>query len=615
MRLFIFLVTTFVCVTANNDVQYMNVKSVKGHSGYRQYNPGAKLPNFYGNGTQGYGGYDRQNNTQQGYNTTYQRDYEIGVCYIEVPTVNLVHSQGYVPRGNGSRPDLSRIRSCCKGYIRNIHNFRICDPVCTQECVNALCTGPDTCTCFPDHVKNLAGFCIPTCPIGCQNGHCSGGECLCKEGFKLDSESKYCLPNCRENCGGIGNCTAPNTCECNKGYQSSPDGNCKPVCDTCVNGDCVAPNECRCSQGYRKDQQGLCVPQCTDNCAPNGKCVAPGRCEFPEIKTTTVISPPSQHPYIPLYPGSQVGSGNQGRPINHTGSVNPMQPGSQYYPGQAEQVQPGYGGYPGYPNQRYPGHGYPGNQRYPGGQGYPVNQENPGNQGLPGNQVNPVGNGYPGQQVNPGSQGSPDSQTNTGSHGHSGRHTYPESHGLSGNQEYPGSHGYPGNPNPGGQGYPGNQEISGGQSYTGNQIYPGGPQVNSTSPSTYGQQGFIGSQGQTGYQNQLYPDIQQYNQEFQCSQPCINGFCVEGNRCQCNRGYVLDNTDVTETRCIAHCPGGCPNGICSAPNFCICNMGYYKDTSVKGRPRCVKRNKRSVADEVPNVAKLLVFDIPEYNEA
>lgn len=104
-----------------------------------------------------------------------------------------------------SQPHLSRVRSCCRGYIRNIHNFYKCDPVCTQECVNALCTAPDTCTCFPDHIKNRAGFCIPTCPIGCQNGQCSGGECLCKQGYTLDSQSgQFCVPTCQENCGGIG---------------------------------------------------------------------------------------------------------------------------------------------------------------------------------------------------------------------------------------------------------------------------------------------------------------------------------------------------------------------------------------------------------------------------
>lgn len=104
-----------------------------------------------------------------------------------------------------SRPDLSNIRTCCKGYIRNIHNFRLCDPVCTKECINSLCTGPETCTCFPDHVKNLAGICVPTCPIGCQNGRCDGGECMCNDGYILDRDSKFCYPTCKDNCGGLGN--------------------------------------------------------------------------------------------------------------------------------------------------------------------------------------------------------------------------------------------------------------------------------------------------------------------------------------------------------------------------------------------------------------------------
>ncbi|XP_049869744.1 epidermal growth factor-like protein [Pectinophora gossypiella] len=228
----------------------------------------------------------RQNLTEGG-----PSDIDVGVCYIEVPTASLVRGGGQVPAGNGSQPHLSRIRSCCKGYIRNIHNFRRCDPVCTQECVNALCSAPETCTCFPDHVKNLGGFCIPTCPIGCQNGHCAGGECLCNEGYKLDADSKYCTPLCRENCAGIGNCTAPNTCACKPGYQSTPEGSCKPACNQCTFGDCVAPNECRCHQGFAKNAQGICAPQCgpgfqhtPQGCKPvcehcsNGDCVGPNQC-------------------------------------------------------------------------------------------------------------------------------------------------------------------------------------------------------------------------------------------------------------------------------------------------------------------------------------------------
>ncbi|KAI5646407.1 hypothetical protein NE865_01340 [Phthorimaea operculella] len=224
-------------------------------------------------------------------------DRDVGVCYIEVPTASLVHGGGHIPAGNGSQPHLSRIRGCCRGYIRNIHNFWKCDPICETECVNALCTAPNTCTCFPDHVKNLAGFCIATCPIGCQNGHCAGGECMCKEGFKLEAGGKFCIPHCKGNCGGIGNCTAPNTCECKAGFQSSPDGSCVPHCDQCANGDCIAPNECRCHQGYILNQQGVCESQCAPGfrltpqgckyycerpCRDNEDCVGPNTCKCRE---------------------------------------------------------------------------------------------------------------------------------------------------------------------------------------------------------------------------------------------------------------------------------------------------------------------------------------------
>ncbi|XP_026322063.1 von Willebrand factor D and EGF domain-containing protein-like [Hyposmocoma kahamanoa] len=278
----------------DDDVQQVQQSSLslKGGHGDFEYLSSANLEyilgnrtqkSHFGNSTHGF----RQNMTL----VQNQAKLEIGVCYIEVPTATLVRD-GKAQAGNGSQPHLSRIRSCCRGYIRNIHNFYKCDPVCTQECVNALCTAPDTCTCFPDHVKNLAGFCTPTCPIGCQNGQCSGGECLCKQGYKLDLQSgRFCIPACQENCGGIGNCTAPNTCDCKTGYKSSPEGSCKPVCDRCTNGDCVAPGECRCHQGFAKDQQGICTPRCEfgyhstpNGCKPicnsctNGECVGPNEC-------------------------------------------------------------------------------------------------------------------------------------------------------------------------------------------------------------------------------------------------------------------------------------------------------------------------------------------------
>ncbi|XP_050343679.1 uncharacterized protein LOC126769128 isoform X2 [Nymphalis io] len=571
---------------ANDDAQYVNVKSVKGghRGGGYNYNPGANYPNFgsYGlrqNMTQH--GYGAQNVSQHGYgaqNTSRRIDFEVGVCYIEVPTASLVRDPSRIPAGNGSRPDLSRIRSCCQGYIRNIYNFKICDPVCSQECVNGHCSAPETCTCFPDHVKNIAGFCIATCPIGCQNGHCSGGECLCKEGYKLDLESKYCVPACKESCGGIGNCTEPNVCKCKVGYESTPDGNCRPVCDSCINGDCVAPNECRCKQGYTKDQQGKCIPQCSQGCKPDGRCVSPNVCEYP-----TPVRPSNTPP--PFYPTNQ-----QNRPV---------------YPG--GELPRGDIGEEGNAGQRYPGKNnttngtfsqdVPRNPLYPGNQIYPGNQVHPGHQVTPGTNENPGNQAYAGKPIYPGNQVYPGNNMN------------PEQQMYPGNQVYPGN-----NMHPDHQLYPGNQVYPGNQMYPGVQVYPGSQVYGNRGQYDYQSQFDVQSgnhresetQGQTSY-NQF----SESQLSDQCSQPCINGVCIGDNICRCNPGYLSDANEPS--RCVPNCPGGCPNGVCSAPHFCICNVGYYKDTSVKGRPACVKRIRRSVDNKEPvNVAELLIFDVPDY---
>lgn len=211
-------------------------------------------------------------------NNSIPLDFERGVCYTEVPTASLVKLRGGpIPAGNGSRPELSKIRVCCTGYIRNIHNFRLCDPVCTIPCINSLCTAPDTCSCYPDHVKNSAGECVATCPIGCYKGHCSGGECMCNDGYKLDPEGKFCIPVCKNQCGGFGNCTGPNICECRKGYESV-EGSCKPHCDNCANGDCVEPGKCKCHRGYSLNGKGECISLCTPGCGDHGFCTGPNTC-------------------------------------------------------------------------------------------------------------------------------------------------------------------------------------------------------------------------------------------------------------------------------------------------------------------------------------------------
>ncbi|KAM3956783.1 uncharacterized protein ACR2FA_009282 [Aphomia sociella] len=324
MRISLLLSTIIIgCASADSDVQY--VKGVKGGYGARYHKGDTNYLRFY-------------NNTQVE-TTTYDPSDDVGVCYTEVPTINLVSDPTHVPAGNGSRPELSRIRTCCKGYIRNEHNYKLCDPVCTKECINANCVAPDTCKCFPDHVKNLAGSCVATCPIGCQNGRCAGGECICNDGYKLDSDSKFCVPSCKDNCNGLGNCTAPHTCECKHGYHSTPEGSCQATCNRCDNGVCSAPNECRCHPGYSKDQRGICVPQCNPSCGTGSNCIAPNACSrhsnSPD-NTQLHITPITTRP---LYPMNQIQNGSD----NSDYGRGDIESNNQRHPGQRPEYQ--YTGY------------------------------------------------------------------------------------------------------------------------------------------------------------------------------------------------------------------------------------------------------------------------------
>lgn len=164
--------------------------------------------------------------------------------------------------GNGTTPELSRIQVCCKGYERNAHIFRICDPICDDGCPNGICTAPNTCVCIPGHVRTVEGKCISTCPLGCGNGVCDEqNECRCREGYTLDPVSrKYCVPHCDPGCGN-GRCVAPNKCACLQGYRPNADGSCTPVCENCDNGECTAPGQCTCRTGYL-NVEGRCDPIC-----------------------------------------------------------------------------------------------------------------------------------------------------------------------------------------------------------------------------------------------------------------------------------------------------------------------------------------------------------------
>lgn len=75
----------------------------------------------------------------------------------------------------------------------------------------------------------------------CENGECSGNRCVCNRGYRLDKTGKFCMPICDPACN-TGNCTAPNVCSCNGGYDLTPDGACIPkYTNRCEFGECVAP--------------------------------------------------------------------------------------------------------------------------------------------------------------------------------------------------------------------------------------------------------------------------------------------------------------------------------------------------------------------------------------
>ncbi|XP_066253747.1 epidermal growth factor-like protein [Euwallacea similis] len=243
-----------------------------------------------------------------------------GVCVLEVPTIDIIAPEdrikSEVPRGNGSRPDLTKIEICCSGYERIPHTFIHCKPICDKGCENGNCTAPNVCTCKRNYIKLTTGDqnkCIPTCPEGCLNGVCTNnGECNCNYGYSHSPDRKYCIAVCSGGCGSGGQCIGPETCTCSPGFHVNRDTNkCEHFCEGgcgqgtcigpnrcschggyvlkenrcvaecprgCTNGVCSAPNTCTCSQGWTLDKSGtICQPHCSSPCL-NGDCVAPERC-------------------------------------------------------------------------------------------------------------------------------------------------------------------------------------------------------------------------------------------------------------------------------------------------------------------------------------------------
>lgn len=133
--------------------------------------------------------------------------------------------------------------------------------------------------------------CIPICPKGCRNGECTKPDvCTCNPGYETSTVSE-CKPVCEKRCIS-GQCTAPNVCTCAKGYESNSfDQICNAMCNpVCINSTCIAPNTCKCNAGYLNTNNSTseCSPQCETPCL-NGECIAPNTCR--NIPTMSSLHP------------------------------------------------------------------------------------------------------------------------------------------------------------------------------------------------------------------------------------------------------------------------------------------------------------------------------------
>ncbi|XP_036321238.1 platelet endothelial aggregation receptor 1 [Rhagoletis pomonella] len=66
-----------------------------------------------------------------------------GICYKEV-------------LGEANEPTLKMqtISYCCPGYLRITRSTAMrCEPICTEDCSNGICTAPDVCECYPGYMR------------------------------------------------------------------------------------------------------------------------------------------------------------------------------------------------------------------------------------------------------------------------------------------------------------------------------------------------------------------------------------------------------------------------------------------------------------------------------
>ncbi|XP_018573881.1 von Willebrand factor D and EGF domain-containing protein-like isoform X2 [Anoplophora glabripennis] len=102
---------------------------------------------------------------------------------------------------------------------------------------------------------------------------------ICCSGYEKVPHSYYkCEPICEGGCIN-GNCTAPNVCECKRGYIKI-NSTCIPTCPFgCLNGICTNSGMCSCNAGYQQSaDRKYCTPHCTGGCGTGGTCTGPETC-------------------------------------------------------------------------------------------------------------------------------------------------------------------------------------------------------------------------------------------------------------------------------------------------------------------------------------------------
>ncbi|XP_055913818.1 uncharacterized protein LOC129947320 [Eupeodes corollae] len=199
---------------------------------------------------------------------------------------------------NGSCP-LNEICSqpndiciCANGFQRATDTSNsTCVPKCDDECQNADCTAPNTCTCWPHYEKtNDSSTCHLKCTeISCTFGECNeNGVCICAEGFY----------NNGTNCLWAGDdiFSEPDYCKCWSRFiwqKNLTESRCLNSCeDDDISSDCIPFKECEFYEGYT-----ICHAQmykCNDLSSDSSSTTIPEiaeevKADIASSKTSTVV--------------------------------------------------------------------------------------------------------------------------------------------------------------------------------------------------------------------------------------------------------------------------------------------------------------------------------------